>query len=179
MFRKLSNRRTYPPNTILCHQGEIEHTFYVIVDGRVAITQVLDDGQERLLGIKRPNEYFGELGILDDTPRMANCVAITQVTVLEVTEEVFQNVLESSPVVAYSVMRHVVDMYRSSDKMAIEDLTSKNEELREAYRELQEAQDDIVEKERLEHELEIAAQVQRTLLPDHLPEPSDYRFAAF
>jgi serine phosphatase RsbU (regulator of sigma subunit) len=179
MFRKLSNRRTYPPNTILCHQGEIEHTFYVIVEGRVAITQVLDDGQERLLGIIKPNEYFGELGILDDTPRMANCVAITQVTVLEVTEEVFQNVLESSPVVAYSLMRHVVDMYRSSDKMAIEDLTSKNEELREAYRELQAAQDDIVEKERLEHELEIAAQVQRTLLPDYLPQPSDYRFAAY
>ncbi|MFN2224264.1 MAG: PP2C family protein-serine/threonine phosphatase, partial [Candidatus Promineifilaceae bacterium] len=45
--------------------------------------------------------------------------------------------------------------------------------------ELKAAQADLVEKERLERELEIAASVQRTLLPASLPEVDDYRFAAF
>ncbi len=178
-LRELAEVRTYPPETILCHQGEVEHTFYVVVDGLVAISQVLEDGQERMLGIKRPREYFGELGLLDDTPRMANCVTITTVTVLEITEEVFENVLENSPVIAYSLMRHVVDMLRNTDKLAIADLTAKNQELREAYRELQAAQEELVEKERLERELEIAATVQRTLLPGTLPEYPDYHLAAY
>lgn len=178
-LRELAELRTYPPETMLCHQGEVEHTFYVIVEGMVAISQVLEDGQERMLNILRPRQYFGELALLDDTPRMANCITITTTTVLEITEEVFQAVLETSPAVAYSLMRHVVDMLRNTDKLAIADLTDKNLELQSAYEELKAAQADLVEKERLERELEIAANVQRTLLPARLPEVDDYRFAAF
>ncbi len=127
MLRELAELRTYPPETKLCQQGRVEHTFYVIVEGMVAISQILDDGQERMLSILRPRQYFGELGLLDDTPRMANCITITTTTVLEITEEVFQTVLESSPAVAYSLMRHVVDLLRNTDKLAIADLTAKNE----------------------------------------------------
>lgn len=178
-LRELAEMRTYPPQTVLCRQGAVEHTFYVIVEGRVAIAQELEDGQERLLSIRGPRQYFGELGLLDDTPRMANCITITTVTVLEITEEVFQSVLENSPPVAYAIMRNVVEMLRNNDKLAIEDLAAKNEQLQEAYQELTEAHEDLVEKERLERELEIASEVQRTLLPDDLPELPDYNFAAF
>jgi serine phosphatase RsbU (regulator of sigma subunit) len=145
----------------------------------VAITQVLEDGQERMLNILHERQYFGELAMLDDTPRMANCVTITTTTVLEISEEVFQTVLENSPAVAYSLMRHVVGMLRNTDKLAIADLTNINVELKSAYEDLKAAQADLVEKERLERELEIAASVQRTLLPASLPEVDDYRFAAY
>jgi serine phosphatase RsbU (regulator of sigma subunit) len=178
-LRELAEMRTYPPQTVLCHQGAVEHTFYVIVEGRVAIAQELEDGQERLLSVRGPRQYFGELGLLDDTPRMANCITITTVTVLEITEKVFQSVLENSPPVAYAIMRSVLEMLRNNDKLAIADLVGKNQQLQEAYQELQEAQEELVEMERLERELEIAAEVQRTLLPDNLPVLPDYRFAAF
>jgi serine phosphatase RsbU (regulator of sigma subunit) len=110
---------------------------------------------------------------------MANCITITTVTVLEITEKVFQSVLENSPPVAYAIMRSVLEMLRNNDKLAIADLVGKNQQLQEAYQELQEAQEELVEMERLERELEIAAEVQRTLLPDNLPLLPDYRFAAF
>jgi serine phosphatase RsbU (regulator of sigma subunit) len=177
-LREEAEMRTYPPQSFLCHQGAIEHTFYIIVEGRVAITQELEDGQERLLSVRGPREYFGELGLMDDTPRIANCVTITEVSVLEITEDVFDAVLTSSPAVAYTLMRHVLDMLRSNDRLAIADLTTKNQELSEAYDELQAAQEELVEKERIEHELELAADVQRTLLPYKLPAYEDYRFAA-
>ncbi|MFN2187311.1 MAG: PP2C family protein-serine/threonine phosphatase [Candidatus Promineifilaceae bacterium] len=177
-LRMVAEMKDYPAQTILCQQGAVEHTFYIIVDGRVAITQDLEDGQERLLGVLGPREYFGELGLMDDTPRIANCVAITPVKVLEITEEVFDKVLQNSPPVAYTLMRHVLEMLRSNDRLAIADLTTKNEELSDAYNDLQAAQEEIVEKERIEHELEIAADLQSSLLPDDLPEFDDYRFAA-
>lgn len=178
-LRELAEVKTYPPQTILCRQGEIEHTFYIVVEGRVAITQVLEDGQERLLSVQGPREYFGELGLLDDTPRIANCITITTVTVLEITEEVFDSVLENSPPVAYTLMRNMVQMLRSTHKLTITDLQAKNEELQEAYSELMTAQEELVEKERLERELEIAASVQRTLLPTNLPEYDNLHLAAF
>jgi phosphoserine phosphatase RsbU/P len=178
-LRTVAEVRDYPAQTVLCTQGEIEHVFYVITAGRVAIVQKLDDGQERLLAIRGPREYFGELGLLDNTPRMANCITLTPVTVLEITEEIFDELVERNPVVAYALTRRTLDILRDTDRAAIEDLTAKNVKLQQAYRDLEAAQERLVEKERLVRELEIAAEVQRTLLPDTLPEYPDYRFAAF
>jgi serine phosphatase RsbU (regulator of sigma subunit) len=179
ILRSVAQVRAYPPQTVLCHQGASEHTFYVITEGRVAIVQRLDDGQERPLAIRGPGEYFGELGLLDNTPRMADCTTLTPVTVLEITEEIFDELVERSPAVAYAIMRRTLHILRDTDRAAIEDLTAKNAKLQQAYRDLEAAQERLVEKERLVRELEIAAEVQRTLLPEYLPEYTDYRFAAY
>jgi serine phosphatase RsbU (regulator of sigma subunit) len=76
-------------------------------------------------------------------------------------------------------MRHVVELLRSTDRQAIVDLTAKNRELQAAYANLQAAQAKIVENERLERELEIAASVQRSLLPAELPHFLGYALAAY
>lgn len=178
-LRAVAVRRTYPPHTVLCRQGEIEHTFYVVVEGNVAITQVLDDGEERLLNIIGANGYFGEMGLIDDSPRMANCVTVAPTTVLEVTEEMFDTFLEQSPSLAYAVLQRILATARKLDQLALRDLQQKNEELAEAYADLQAAQERLVEQERLEHEMALAATVQRSLLPASLPQYPDYDFAAY
>jgi sigma-B regulation protein RsbU (phosphoserine phosphatase) len=140
---------------------------------------VLEDGEERLLGIRGPFEYFGELGLLDNQPRMASCITMTTTTVLEITEEVFDRLIVESPAVGYTMRRRLLELVRSSDRSAIEELTAKNKQLQRAYADLKDAQAQLVEKERLERELEIAAAVQRSLLPAELPLCADFRFAAY
>jgi serine phosphatase RsbU (regulator of sigma subunit) len=175
----VATKKSYPAGYLLCRQGEREHTFYIIVQGQVAATQRLDDGEERFLGIRGPNEYVGELSLLDDAPRMANVTTLVPTTVLEVTEEAFDRLVEVSPAAAYTITRTVIETLRNIDRVAIMDLEAKNKALYEAYNELQTAQAAMVEKERLERELEIAAGVQRDLLPRELPEFADVRFAAY
>lgn len=179
ILRAVAERRSYPAGTILCHQGEIEHTFYIIVSGRVAVLQTQEDGREQLLAICGPNQYFGEIALLDNSPRLANCTTLTETTVLEVTEAIFDQVVENSPIVAYAIIQTVLATLRENDQQAIRQLQTKNDELRRAYAALQEAQAALIEKERLERELEIAATVQRNLLPSHLPQFSDFHFAAY
>jgi len=178
-LRQLAERKSYPAGYILCHQGEREHIFYILVSGRVVVTQTLEDGEERMLGVRGPNEYFGEFGLLDNRPRMANVTTLVPSVVIEVTEETFDHIIEESPAIAYAMMRRILQTLRVIDNSAIEDLQAKNEALRSAYEELQSAQEALIEKQRLERELEIAADVQRTLLPAHLPEHLDFRHAAF
>ncbi len=178
-LRQVAEIHTYPEQTTLIRQGDRGNTLYVVVEGRVAVTQRLEDGQERLLGIRGPREFFGELALLDETPRMASCVTLTETRVLEVTEETFDHVLENSPAVAYAIMRHVVDMLRDNDRTSIKGLMAKNKQLQEAYEELKTAQASLVEKERMERELEIAADVQRSILPGNLPQYPGYHFAAY
>jgi serine phosphatase RsbU (regulator of sigma subunit) len=61
---------------------------------------------------------------------------------------------------------------------SIHNLMQKNIELTEAYDALKVAQDLLVEKERLERELELAADIQRNLLPQQLPTFDGYDFYA-
>jgi serine phosphatase RsbU (regulator of sigma subunit) len=178
-LRAVAVRQTYPANTNLCRQGEIEHTFYVVVKGNVIVSQRLDDGQERVLNIVGPMGYFGEMGLIDDAPRMANCITLTPTAVLEVTEENFDRFMIESPALAYAVLRKILATTRNIDQQAITELQQKNEALQKAYADLQQAQAHLVEKERLERELELAADVQRSLLPDQLPQFPDYGFAAY
>jgi len=178
-MRSVARKVTYPADTILTKQGEIEHTLYIVLDGRVAVSQKIENGEERLLGFVNPGKSFGEMSLIDDTPRMATCTTIVETTVLEVDEAVFDNVVMSNPAVAYSMLRKILESSRRIDKTAISELNEKNASLQNAYDELKAAQEKIVEKERLERELELSATVQRSLLPVELPDFPDYNFAAY
>lgn len=179
LLRRVAKRMEYPPNTTLCHQGEVEHVFYVVVKGNVAVIRVLEDGEERILNMVGKNGYFGEMGLIDDSPRAANCVTISPTTVLEVTEEAFDEFVKNSPPLANLLLQRILSNARNLDRIYIEDLQSKNEALEKAYTDLKAAQAKLVKQERLQRELELAAQVQRNLLQQELPQFPDYGFAAY
>ena len=56
------------------------------------------------------------------------------------------------------------------------DLTEKNRQLQKAFDELKAAQEQLIEKERLERELKVAADIQMSILPDKLPVHEHYDF---
>ena len=178
-LRQVAVRSSYPVGTVLCQQGEIEHTFYIVVNGRVAVQQALPNGQQRLLGILKEGDYFGEMGLIDDTPRIASCIALTPVTVLEVTEVVFDQLMLENSSMAYAITRHILTNIRNLDQVTIDELQQKNEALEQAYADLAAAQQRILEKERLQKEMDLAAAVQTSLLPDRLPDYPDFGFAAY
>jgi phosphoserine phosphatase RsbU/P len=179
LLRGVAKRKEYPANTILCHQGNVEHVFYVVVKGNVAVTRTAESGQERILNMIGANGYFGEMGLIDDSPRAANCVTVTETTVLEVTEDAFDEFVQNSPALAQMMLKRILSNARNLDRFYIEDLQDKNEALQKAYADLKAAQARLVEQERLERELELAAQVQRNLLQQELPQFPDYGFAAY
>lgn len=178
-LRAVARRHTYPAGTAVFHQGERGHTFYIIVTGRIAVVQQLEDGTERLLNSMGSGEYFGEMGLIDDKPRMATCLTLTESTLLEIDEPIFDRLTSENPTVAHIMMHLILQRARQMDQLAIADLQTKNLELHQAYADLQAAQEKVVEKERLERELELAAQAQRNLLPGRLPQFTDFRFAAY
>lgn len=178
-LKKVANRQSYPSKTILCRQGEKGHTFYIVVEGRVSVIQQIDVGEQRLLGILGPNAVFGEMSLIDDSPRMATVETLTPTTVLEIDENMFDRLMATSPAVAYRIIRNVLENARRSDQQSIKELQEKNISLEHAYETLQAAQAEIIEKERLDREIELAAAVQQNLLPGALPSFPDYHFAAY
>lgn len=168
--------QTYPMDHVLCHEGEIEHVFYILAEGQAEISQKLGDGSKRVIVNRQPGEFFGEMALIEKKPRAATVSTLSKVTVLEVSEDAFQELLTERPNLAMAMIRRFVANVRGSDRGVITDLTQKNAELRRAYEDLKAAQAELVNKEKLEHELEIAGEVQRSLLPARFPPVPGFSF---
>lgn len=178
-LQTIAERKTYPAGTILTHQGASETTFYVIETGSAVVLRHLESGEEQILNVLGPLHSFGEMALLDNSPRLATVKTTAESTVLEITAERFKNLLKIDPELAIYITRRILSNLRRLDQLAIQDLRQKNINLQEAYRSLQAAQAELVEKERLEHEIKLAADMQRSLLPAALPEFPEYRFASY
>ena len=161
----------FPAGYWLMRKGEQGDRFYVIESGELEIIRVLEDGSERLIGLRRAGDFVGEGSLFDrDGLRSADVRARTDARLLEMKLSEFDTLLQSEPTLAYEVVGVVSRRLREADSATIRDLQTKNRELVQAYAELEAAQAQIIEKEKLERELQMARQIQESILPRRLPE---------
>jgi serine phosphatase RsbU (regulator of sigma subunit) len=164
---------------VLCHEGEVEDTFYVVTSGRVVISRAIEgDDEEFVLGFLGTGGYFGEMALITQQPRAATVKTIAETQVLEITKDLFDQVFHASPAMARSILETLIRVIRETDQRAIHDLEERNTELAQAYEDLRAAQAELVAKERMERELEIGGEVQRSLLPTQLPQLPTFEFAS-
>jgi signal transduction histidine kinase len=133
-----SKQCTYPVDTTLCHEGALEDTFYMILDGQVRVTKVINAVEDRLLKYLNSGDFFGEMAIIQNAPRAAKVVTTQETTVLEIYKEDFTRFIERSSIVSLAMAREVSRRLTQNDTMAIEDLSQKAKELAEAYERLAE-----------------------------------------
>jgi CRP/FNR family cyclic AMP-dependent transcriptional regulator len=82
----------------LTRQGLSGSEFFVIVEGEVSVTK---DGEEiRTLG---PGDFFGEIALLEDTPRTATVTAKTPLRFFVLTRQAFRSLLAHQPEVEEKV----------------------------------------------------------------------------
>lgn len=129
--------RTYPMGTVLCKEGESEDVFYIIGKGRVVVSKFLDGEASRILSYQDAGEFFGELALVQDSPRAATVVTLEETTVFELNKQDFMTLLESSPDMVTAIMRAVAARLRETDRRSIQELRRKNAELNQAYQALQ------------------------------------------
>jgi sigma-B regulation protein RsbU (phosphoserine phosphatase) len=177
VLRNVVVRRRVPVHTIICQEGSTEHEFYIINSGNVTISKRLEDGNERVLATMGAGEFFGEMALVEHKPRTATVTAKEETELLVITEETFEQVVARNPTVALTILRGLSGSLRRADHRMIMDLQRKNKQLRQAYGELQAAQAELIEKQRIERELEIAAEVQRSILPTRFPDLPGFTFA--
>jgi serine phosphatase RsbU (regulator of sigma subunit) len=163
----------YKANSIICREGELEHVFYIIQDGKVAFTK-----KEQFLGLKGRGEFFGELGVLDRAPRAATVHAISDCELIEIHEDTLDAIITRNPSVARAIMRGLTRSMRDTDQITIAELQLKNDELARTLDNLRAAQAELLRRERLKRDLEIAAQVHKSILPTSFPNIPNFEFAA-
>ena len=66
-----------------------------------------------------PGEYFGELSLLDDSPRNATVTARTPMTLLRLRRREFAAVLDSWPGVAHKLLQQMARRLRLADEQSV------------------------------------------------------------
>ncbi|MGE5137896.1 MAG: PP2C family protein-serine/threonine phosphatase [Rudaea sp.] len=169
-----------PRGSVLIREGDAGDCFYVILSGQVEIIQALDSEDERLLGVRDAGEFVGEMSLINpDGRRTASVRAFSDLQARELSRDEFTRLLEQNPTLSYEMLRVMSLRLRDSHDLSLRDLREKNLQLTAAYEELKAAQAQLIEKERLEHELEIARQMQASLIPREAPEVAGWDFAAW
>ena len=133
-----STLMNYPAGTVLCHENALEDTFYLILEGEVEVTKVINNDQTRLLKTLGPGDFFGEMALIHNAPRAATVKTISPLITLEIHREEFGRVLKNSSSVSLAMVREISQRLRENDEMAIGDLRMRASELAEAYQKLAE-----------------------------------------
>lgn len=168
-----------PAGTVVFREGEPGECFYILLEGEVEIVKAQGLEGERRLAIRGPGEFIGEMGLLvKDGLRTATVISLTPVRLLKITQTNFNQLLQRWPDLAREMLRELSFRLRETDNLLIRDLQEKNRELAKAYEELKAAQAQIIQKEMLERELQMARKIQQSILPRTLPRPAGIDFGA-
>ena len=171
--------KTLQPGEILFREGEPGNHFYIVTDGELEILLGAETKEELVLNALGPGEYLGEMSlIIPGGERTATARARELAMLLAMNRDEFTALIKQYPALAQSMVRVLSERLDLTNDATFRDLTEKNRQLQKAYDELKAAQEQLIEKERLERELEVAANIQISILPDVLPAPPNFDFGA-
>jgi len=97
----------YPTDTVLCRENTIEDTFYLILEGEVEVTKVINNDQTRLLKTLTAGDFFGEMALIHNAPRAATVKTLTPLIALEIHRQAFDQVLKNSSSVSLAMVREI------------------------------------------------------------------------
>ena len=164
------NHLTLEPHTVVFRENDIGDSFYIVIDGSLDVIMGIDTPDEKLLATHGSGQYFGEMSMVVPGGKRSASIRTRERSHLWVmTRNDFDELLHRQPHVAYAMVKVMSDRLRNSDNAAFNDLRKKNRQLQIAYNDLKAAQAQIIEKERLEKELQLAAEIQMSILPRNLP----------
>ena len=149
-----SRIREYPPETVICKENEIGTVFYMVLEGDFEVSKLINNTEKRLLKSLTAGDFFGEMALIHNAPRAATVITKTNVIVLELDKDGFDQVLKHSPSVAMAMVGEISNRLRQNDQLAIDDLRMRATELADAYQKL--AEQDLIRREFLSniaHEL--------------------------
>jgi CRP/FNR family transcriptional regulator, cyclic AMP receptor protein len=96
------------PGEVLAPEGSADSRLYVISEGALDVVKGLGSSEESLLATLGQGEFVHALGFLDDAVRYASLRATQAATVLVLTREKLESLIEAHPRLLYALMCSVV-----------------------------------------------------------------------
>ena len=116
LLARVVSRKSYARGSQILGAGDATDSLYILISGRIKVFMSDLDGKEVILSILEPNEFFGEMGLIDDRPRSASVVALEPCELICISKPDFKRCLAENFDMAMTVMRGLVKRLREADK---------------------------------------------------------------
>lgn len=108
---KITEPESLAKHQIIFHKDDPGDVMYLIMRGRVSLV----DG-ERELAVVGPNEFFGDLAVLDQEPRSATAVCVEDADVLTISKADLDELIERRAEIARQVIQVLTRRLRDTTK---------------------------------------------------------------
>ena len=116
MLASVVTRRSAARGSTVMAAGDLTDSLYIVLSGRLKVMMSDADGKEVILSILGAGEFFGEMGLIDDSPRSASVVAIESCELLSLSKRDFKKCLAENFEMTMAVMRGLVRRLREADR---------------------------------------------------------------
>lgn len=113
---KVAIRRRVERQAFVVRSGEDTDSLYILLTGRAKVTNTDEEGREIILAWLGQGEFFGEMGLIDGSPRSAHVVAVEPCELLCLSKDAFQRCMQDNFQVAQKLMQILVRRLREADR---------------------------------------------------------------
>jgi CRP/FNR family transcriptional regulator, cyclic AMP receptor protein len=124
---KIGIRKEFKKDSVVLFEHETGSALFVIVEGKVKISRVSDDGREVILTILNESDFFGEMAIIDGLSRSANVTAMEDSELFIIQRNDFIALLQTHPEISISLLKELTSRMRAAD-LKIKSLSLKDAE---------------------------------------------------
>jgi len=110
------SRRSFPRGTTVIAAGDSTDSLYVVISGRLKVMMSDDEGREVILSMLGPSEYFGEMALIDDSPRSASVITLETCELLVLAKRDFKKCVAENFEMSMTLMRGLVKRLRDADQ---------------------------------------------------------------
>ncbi len=139
----------YKSGEVIFEENSKADGFYIIYKGEVEILKRGSESPNEVLALKKDGDVFGEMAVIDDLPRSATIKSRTDLTLLKLSKDLFNELLNTSSHIAIEIARNICYTVRSTNINYISDLEKRNKQLKYAYQRLKKTQNEIIRLEKL------------------------------
>jgi CRP-like cAMP-binding protein len=108
LFQNAQRTMTVPAGGVVFHEGEPGHELFGIIEGQIQLQT-----KDRVIGLLGVDDVFGELALVDSSPRMATAIATVDSELAVIDRHRFLFLVHETPMFALSVMSAMADRFRA------------------------------------------------------------------
>lgn len=108
----LIQRYVFPKDTVLFRKGETRQCAYLIDSGSVSIFGNDEGGADKLLCHIGAGEIFGEMALVDNTPRTATATTTSECEIFIIPRDALQNRLQGLDPIVMLLISLLIERYR-------------------------------------------------------------------
>jgi CRP-like cAMP-binding protein len=108
LFKNAQRTVSVPAGGVVFREGEPGHDMFGIVEGEIQLSTT-----SRVIATLGVDDVFGEMAIVDSSPRMATAVATTDTTLAVIDRNRFLFLVHETPMFALSVMSAMAQRFRA------------------------------------------------------------------